>query len=309
VAQSRYVHAFVEDQLVIRWICIGIAFWAVTSHAQECRQAPRLHALDFWIGKWDVSQGGQLDGTDMVEATLDGCAILEHWRDVQGGEGSSLFYYDAGADVWKQVWVTDQALRLGGMKEKIEQKELTSSTRIRFEGTLDRTTLTREADGKVHQLIERRIDGGKSWRTTYDAIYERSSAQSTSACSSSRDAVAAAPLLLIDNNNRRDVEGVLAGYTDDAIWLSPDQPVVRGRQNFRPRYESLFRDNKLAYTAEITEANADGSLGYAWGKIRGTSTPLDGSPARSVEDTFMAVTRCESGKWRVSHLIWSHAPH
>jgi uncharacterized protein (TIGR02246 family) len=119
--------------------------------------------------------------------------------------------------------------------------------------------------------------------------------------------VAAAPQLLIDNNNRRDVEGVLAGYTEDAVWLSPDQPVMRGRKNFRSRYESLFRDNKLDYTAEITEAHADGPLGYAWGKIRGTSTPLDGSPARSVEDTFLAITRCESGRWLVSHLIWSHA--
>jgi ketosteroid isomerase-like protein len=299
----------VEEQLVIRCICIILALWAVISPAEECRQMPRMHALDFWFGKWDVSQGGQLDGTDTVEATLDGCAVLEHWRDVAGGEGSSLFYYDPSADVWKQVWVTDQALRLGGMKEKIEQKELTSSTRIRFEGTFDRTTLTREADGKVHQLIERRVDGGKTWRTTFDAIYQRSSSQPASACSSSRDAIAAAPLLLIDNNNRRDVEGVLAGYTEDAIWLSPDQPVVRGSENFRPRYQSLFRDNKLAYTAEITQARAEGSLGYAWGKIRGTSTPLDGSPARSVEDTFMAITRCESGRWLVSHLIWSHAPH
>jgi uncharacterized protein (TIGR02246 family) len=294
---------------VIRWLCVVLAFWALTSQAEECRQTPRMHALDFWIGNWEVSQGGQLDGTDTVEATLNGCAVLEHWRDVEGGEGSSLFYYDPSADVWKQVWVTDQALRLGGMKEKIEQKELTSSSRIRFEGVLDRTTLTREADGKVHQLIERRADDGRTWRTTFDAIYQRSSSQSAAACSSSHDVVAAAPLLLIDNNNRRDVEGVLAGYTEDAIWLSPDQPVVRGRKNFRPRYESLFRDNKLAYTAEITEARADGSLGYAWGKIRGTSTPLDGSPARSVEDTFMAVTRCESGRWLVSHLIWSHAPH
>ena len=68
---------------MIRCICIILALWAVTSPAEECRQMPRMQALDFWIGKWDVSQGGQLDGTDTVEATLDGCAILEHWRDVE----------------------------------------------------------------------------------------------------------------------------------------------------------------------------------------------------------------------------------
>jgi uncharacterized protein (TIGR02246 family) len=176
---------------------------------------------------------------------------------------------------------------------------------MRFQGR-DRTTLTREADGKVRQVIEGTRDGGKTWHAGFDAIYQHNS---PSACSSSREAIAAAPLLLIDNNNRRDVEGVLAGYTDDAVWLSPDQPAVRGRANFRPRYESLFHDNRLAYSAEITEARSDGSLGYAWGKIRGTSTPIDGSAARSVDDTFLAITRCESGRWLVSRLIWSHAPH
>jgi uncharacterized protein (TIGR02246 family) len=291
---------------VIRSICAVLAFWVVAAQAQECRQLPRMHALDFWIGRWDVLQGGQIVGTNTIESTLNGCAILEHWRDLEGGEGTSLFYYDQSADLWKQVWITDHALSLGGTKEKIEQKELTSSSRIRFQG-IDRTTLTREADGKVRQLIERPVDGGKSWRKTFDAIYQPSSAKPGAVCNSSQEAVAAAPRLLIDNNNRRDVEGVLAGYTEDATWLSPDQPVVTGRKNFRTRYESLFRDNKLEYTAEITQARADGSLGYAWGKIRGTRTPLDGSPARSVEDTFLAITRCESGRWLVSHLIWNHA--
>lgn len=291
----------------LHWCCAMLicAFWADGSQAEECRHSPRLHALDFWIGKWDVSQNGQLVGTNTVESTLEGCGILEHWRDVKGGEGTSLFYFNPNESLWKQVWITNQALKLGGIKEKIEDTDYTASGRIRFLGQ-DRTTLTREADGKVRQLIETPTDGGRTWVTTFDAIYQRSSPQSSSACSSAKEAVAAAPQLLIDNNNRRDVEGVLAGYTEDAVWLSPDQPVVRGRQNFRPRYESLFRDNKLDYTAEITEARADGSLGYAWGKIRGTSTPLDGSPPRSVEDTFLAITRCESGRWLVSHLIWSH---
>jgi len=292
---------------MIRLIGLLLAFWVVTSQAEECRFSARMHALDFWIGKWEVSQNGRVVGTNTIESTLNGCAILEHWRDVKGGEGTSLFYFNPNEDLWKQVWITSQSLKLGGTKEKIEDRDYTASGRIRFMG-MDRTTLTQEADGKVRQLIETPADGGKTWVTTFDAVYQRTSSQASSDCSSSREAVAAAPERLIDNNNNRDVEGVLAGYTEDAVWLSPDQPVVRGRKNFRPRYESLFRDNKLDYIAEVTEARADGSVGYAWGKIRGTSTPIDGSPARSVEDTFLAITRCESGRWLVSHLIWSHAP-
>lgn len=300
------MRAKLQRRILVGLSGLGLMLTFAQAHAQDCRLSPRMHALDFWLGQWDVLQEGKLVGRNTVESTLDGCAVLEHWRDVQGGEGTSLFYYDQRSDVWKQVWITDRALEAGGTKEKVEQKEYTSAGRIRFQG-MDRTTLDWLQDGTVRQLIERPIDGGKTWRTTFDAIYQRSPSQSAATCISSSEAVAAAPLVLIDNNNRRDIEGVLAGYTDDATWLSPDQPAVRGRHNFRPRYEALFRDNQLDYVAEISEARADGSIGYAWGKIRGTRTPLDGTAARPIEDTFLAITRCESGRWLVSHLIWSHA--
>jgi hypothetical protein len=142
-----------------------------------------MHALDFWLGQWEVSQGGQLVGTNTIEATLEGCAILEHWRDVAGGQGTSLFYYDRGAARWKQVWVTEQALAVGGTKEKVEQREFTASGRIRFQGQYpahehertitDRTTLTREPDGTVRQVIEISPDAGRTWRTIFDALYRR----------------------------------------------------------------------------------------------------------------------------------------
>jgi ketosteroid isomerase-like protein len=293
---------------------VGIVavFWTTMSRAEECTESPRMHALDFWLGRWDVSQGGRLAGTNTIETTLDGCAIFEHWRDVEGGRGTSLFYYDRGTARWKQVWVTEHALAVGGAKEKIEQVELTATGRIRFQGQYpaaepgtiltDRTTLTRHEDGTVRQVIEISKDAGRTWHTAFDAIYH---AAIRSACSTSPDSVAAAPRALVENDNRRDLEGVLAGYTDDAVWLSPDQGVVR-RSAFRARYESVFRDNRLAYAAEITEAGASGFLGFVRGRIGGTITPLDGTPPRSINDTFLALTRCEAGRWRVSHLMWSH---
>jgi ketosteroid isomerase-like protein len=286
-------------------LAIVMMVWPTATQAQECEASARLHALDFWVGKWDVLQGEQIVGTSTIEKTLNGCALFEHWRDAEGGKGTSLFYYDRGAARWKQVWTTEQALAVGGTKEKAEQVEFTSSGWIRFQGQYrgkdsgttitDRTTLTREKDAAVRQLIEISTDDGHTWRTIFDALYRGP------ACSAS---VTAAPLALIDSNNRRDIEGVLAGYTDDALWLSPDQGLVE-RAAFRQRYALLFRDNRLAYTAQITAAHSDGALGYVSGRIGGTITPLDGGPARSVNDTFLAVTRCEAGRWRVSHLTWS----
>ena len=156
---------------------------ASTSVHAACRDEPRLHALDFWLGHWDVTAGEEPSGHNDIEAILDGCAITEHWLDAQGHAGLSLFWYDRHANRWKQVWVAEQALDAGGMKEKAEVREQTSATQIRFQGRYpgrkpgvtidDRTTLTRESPDRVRQLIELSTDGGRTWNPVFDAEYRR----------------------------------------------------------------------------------------------------------------------------------------
>jgi len=146
--------------------------------AAECAAAPQ--PLAFWFGHWDVYAEGKLDGRNFIERTLDGCAVIEQWDDVSGMRGISLFYFDAHAQQWKQVWVTDHALQPGGMKEK----QLISATpdEVRFQGTvwvsaqravLDRTSLHRRSADEVSQVIEYSTDGGRTWTRSYDAVYRR----------------------------------------------------------------------------------------------------------------------------------------
>jgi hypothetical protein len=150
--------------------------------SRSCTSEPRLHALDFWLGRWDVYSGNERDGTNRIVSVLHGCAVEEHWRDVEGSEGQSLFYFDRAGARWKQVWVTEQGLAIGGTKEKSEQTDLTTPTQLRFQGQypgrdgaliLDRTTLTHNPDDTVRQLIEVSFDHGQTWRATFDAIYRR----------------------------------------------------------------------------------------------------------------------------------------
>jgi hypothetical protein len=134
----------------------------------------RLAALDFWVGRWSVrSRDGEPAGVDVVEQAAGGRAVLEHWQDVHGNEGRGFFYFDPVAQNWKQVWVMAGVVKL---------KELTviEDRRARFEGQAfdknrflsDRTTLTGLADGTVAQLIEHSRDGGITWQTSFDAVYE-----------------------------------------------------------------------------------------------------------------------------------------
>ncbi|MDH4107087.1 MAG: hypothetical protein OEW35_02115 [Gammaproteobacteria bacterium] len=144
-----------------------------------CRDLPAYTRLDFWLGEWDVYVGATLAGRNRIESILDGCAVSEHWSAAGGGEGVSLFYV-APDGSWRQVWVTANAARPGGTKEKTELPGTTAGE-IHFQGEirtadgsyLDRTTLTRMEPDAVRQLIEVSTDGGASWRAVFDAVYRR----------------------------------------------------------------------------------------------------------------------------------------
>ena len=127
----------------------------------------------------------------------------------------------------------------------------------------------------------------------------------TKGCDTSSSAVSAAADYLIGRDNARDLVGVLAGYTDDIVWLPPSGEPVTGKDSIRGRYEGLFSRFKLDLHSTTLEAFAGRQIGFVRGSTNGTLTPLVGGPAIPVNDKFMAIMRCEAGVWRVSHLMWS----
>lgn len=166
-------------RIVVSAIVLLCARGAVTAQDKPGCDTPVYRQLDFWVGTWDVRLDGRdtVVGTNTIEKTLDGCAILEHWTDTSGSRGKSLFYFHRADRVWKQVWVTD----MGRVKEKRMLSESTSTVVV-FQGelrlddgarVLDRTTLTDMGNGLVRQRIAQSADGGATWNTGFDAIYTR----------------------------------------------------------------------------------------------------------------------------------------
>jgi len=146
---------------------------------QSCESDPAYKTLDFWLGDWDVFVGDKKVGTNRIEKILKGCAIVENWKDASGEEGKSLFYYQKMIDKWSQVWVTENAMIPGGVKEKYLTLRLDDGG-LRFQGAIpiqggrsyiDRTTLTPLKDGRVRQVIEVSRNKGMEWETAFDAIY------------------------------------------------------------------------------------------------------------------------------------------
>jgi hypothetical protein len=145
--------------------------------ASPCRSTEVSRSLDFWVGDWDVFVGPNRAGSDKVERVLGGCAVTERWRDTKGGEGMSLFAFDARKDLWTQTWVTDDSSQLGGIKVKVLRARGVGTTT--FQGEIegktgavyyDRTILTALPGGRVRQQIQVSRDG-TAWRTGFDAVY------------------------------------------------------------------------------------------------------------------------------------------
>lgn len=145
-----------------------------------CQADERHHAFDFWIGQWTVSQNGQFAGTNNIQPILGHCVVFEQWESANGSHGKSFNYYDPGRDHWRQIWISDGGTfieftgeaRDGGIfytAETINPAD-GSVTHHKFEFTV-------VGDGDVRQFWQTSTDGGDTWSTIWDGLYELQSGE------------------------------------------------------------------------------------------------------------------------------------
>jgi hypothetical protein len=145
--------------------------------AASCADAAKSHQFDFWIGEWDVIAGGGNAGINKIEPILGGCVLQENWRGAQGGEGTSLNFYNPDTGKWHQKWVWKggKTLELEGGLENGKMVMAGQQQGADGKTTRNRITWTPNADGTVRQLWESSADDGKSWQVQFDGLYKRRS--------------------------------------------------------------------------------------------------------------------------------------
>lgn len=139
-----------------------------------CRDAPEYRQFDFWIGEWDVENGGKRTARSSIQLILDGCVIFENFDADGGYSGKSLSAWDAGEKRWEQHYTdTNGSSRywVGAM----EGEKMVMTTEFERGGTnvINRMTYSKEKPDRVRQLIEVSIDGGKTWKAGFDGMYVR----------------------------------------------------------------------------------------------------------------------------------------
>ena len=112
---------------------------------------------------------------------------------------------------------------------------------------------------------------------------------------------------IVAADNAADIERVLGYYAPEAVLQPPEEPEIK-LPEIRPRYERLFATFRPKIELSITSVNVQGEIAILQGHNGGKLEAKDGGPAKKLDDDFVMVMRCDSGRWRISHLMWQPAP-
>src|SRR5919107_1575424 len=97
-----------------------------------------------------------------------------------------------------------------------------------------------------------------------------------------------------------DAKAIAALYTEDAVEMPPNQPMVKGRSAIEQYYTKQFGGSaKLqSFTLTKIESSASGDIGYEVGTYRQTIT--DGQHPMNEAGKYTVVMKRVGGVWKVA---------
>jgi hypothetical protein len=142
------------------------------------------HALDFWIGEWDLAwpggQGGTPEGTEgrgtnKITRVLDDCVIEEQFR-TDGFSGMSVSVYNGRTGDWRQTWVDNQSGYIslsGGLRDSVMELRTEPFTNPQGQQQINRMIWTNVTTDSLEWHWQASMDGGKTWQNRWVITYTR----------------------------------------------------------------------------------------------------------------------------------------
>jgi hypothetical protein len=144
-----------------------------------CETIKGFNDFDFWLGEWNVYSNDEkraFQGTNSITKHHKNCLIMENWTNSKGGTGSSMNYYDAVEDQWRQLWVAGgYSIDYTGGLDASGSMILTGKINYYQSGKSQafRGTWTPNADGSVRQFFEQQDPETREWTVWFDGLYVR----------------------------------------------------------------------------------------------------------------------------------------
>jgi uncharacterized protein (TIGR02246 family) len=104
----------------------------------------------------------------------------------------------------------------------------------------------------------------------------------------------------------KNLEGVLALYTDDAVFMDADGSRVAGKPALRKFFASVLRQYTAHPSLHSVAASSSGDLGYEWGDytetIESVAKPIT---AIRTQGTYLVILRKVGGRWLIAEQMWT----
>ena len=98
-----------------------------------------------------------------------------------------------------------------------------------------------------------------------------------------------------------DINTVTNLMTEDATFLTPGNPPMRGRQAFISSFHSVTDRGQLDADMDVQEVVVEGRLGYAVTHLTVTMTPHDGgAPVRRTGYVLSVFRKQPDGRWAIA---------
>jgi uncharacterized protein (TIGR02246 family) len=101
-----------------------------------------------------------------------------------------------------------------------------------------------------------------------------------------------------------DVPAIMSAYTEDAVLLPPNAPIVRGRAAIQKFFEGFPKITEFKQSSD--EIEGQGEFAYPWGTYETAMTPPGAKAPLKDRGKVLSVWRKQAdGSWLASRVIWN----
>jgi ketosteroid isomerase-like protein len=109
---------------------------------------------------------------------------------------------------------------------------------------------------------------------------------------------------LVKAFNDKDVGQVLGVYSENSVFMPPNQPVIRGKDALRMFYDDLLKSGATGLKLNVAEVSGHGPLAYQSGSYEMDVKPKTGAPSHD-RGKYLFVLRRMADTWRYEYSVWN----
>jgi uncharacterized protein (TIGR02246 family) len=104
-----------------------------------------------------------------------------------------------------------------------------------------------------------------------------------------------------------DAKAIAALYTEDAIEMPPNQPMIKGRAGILQYYQKEFGSGMTmnSFTLSHIESQATGDRGYDVGTYQQSVTPKGAASPVTDSGKYTVILKRVGGAWLVAYAIYN----